>query len=75
MGRIDPNDPEYERKLQQSMKKIWVYCDDCKEKYCLANPCIHHLPDGIKYDIRRKAYNKKVKESLSVDDTSRQKKL
>ena len=25
MGRIDPNDPEYERKLQQSMKKIWVY--------------------------------------------------
>ena len=75
MGRIDPNDPEYERKLQQSMKKIWVYCDPSCGVYNLSNPCIHHLPDGIKYDIRRKAYNKKVKESLTADDTSRQKKL
>ena len=75
MGKINPNDPEYGRILRQSMKRIWVYCEDCKEKYCLADPCIHHLPDGVKYDIRRKAYAKKVKESLSADDTSQQKKL
>jgi len=75
MGKVDPYDPEYGRKLRQQMKRVWVYCEFCKEKYCLADPCIHHLPDGIKYDIRRRAYNKKVKESLSAEDTSRQKKL
>lgn len=57
------------------MKKTWVYCDECEDKYCLAEPCIHHLPDGYKHDIRRKAYRKKVKDSLSADDTTRQKKL
>ena len=57
------------------MKKTWVYCDECEDKYCLAEPCIHLLPDGYKHDIRRKAYRKKVKDSLSADDTTRQKKL
>ena len=75
MGRSNPEDPEYERKLRQQMKRIWVYCEDCKEKYCLADPCIHHLPEGFKYDMRRKAYRKKIQESMTSEDTSRQRKL
>jgi len=75
LGNIDPNDPEYGRRLNSQMKRIWVYCDDCGEKYCLAEPCIHHLPDGFKNDLRRKAYKKKVKDSLSSEDTKRQERL
>ena len=40
----------YARELRSRLKKKWVYCDTCNDKYNLAYPCVHHLPDQqIKY--------------------------
>ena len=71
-GKINPNHPDYERRLKAEMSKIWIYCEECKKKYCLGDPCIHHLPDGYKNDLKRKAYFKKRKESKTDDTTSNQ---
>lgn len=35
----------YARELRERLKKRWVYCDTCDDKYNLAYPCVHHLPD------------------------------
>ena len=45
-GKIDPDSPDYERRVRAGLKKKWVYCEDCKAKYNLADPCIHHLTDS-----------------------------
>ena len=70
--KINPNHPDYERRLKAEMSKIWIYCEECKKKYCLGDPCMHHLPDGYKNDLKRKAYFKKRKESKTEDTTSNQ---
>ena len=36
--KINSNNPDYAKKLNEAMKKIFIYCEDCKEKYCLAEP-------------------------------------
>jgi hypothetical protein len=60
------DDPIYIKKVKNALEKIVDNCTSCGV-YTLANPCIHHLPDGYKNDNRRKAYYKKVKEQNSVE--------
>ena len=71
-GKINPEHPEYEKRLKNSMKKINPFCESCDTTYNLAEPCIHHLPDGYKNDMRRKAYFKKVKEKKTDDTNAKQ---
>ena len=54
------------------MKKINPFCESCDTTYNLADPCIHHLPDGYINEQRRKANNKKRKESKSDDTSAKQ---
>ena len=73
-GKIDPSDPSYEYRVRTSFKKIWIYCDSCKAKYCLADPCIHHLTDSPgdrkKYDLYKKARKERA---LSNESTKQMK--
>jgi len=71
-GKINPEHPEYTRRLGESMKKINPFCEECDTTYNLADPCIHHLPDGYINEQRRKANNKKRKESKSDDTSAKQ---
>ena len=41
-GKIDPDDPNYGARLRAEMKKTWVFCDVCQDKYNLGEPCVHH---------------------------------
>ena len=71
-GKINPQHPEYANRLRESLKKILVFCIECDDNYNLAEPCIHHLPDGYQNDMKRKAHNKKMKESKSDDTNAKQ---
>tara|TARA_R110002020_G_scaffold249930_2_gene463984 strand:- start:1642 stop:1902 length:261 start_codon:yes stop_codon:yes gene_type:complete len=51
---FDPSSPEYQRKSMAKKRKVICYCETCKSDYSLADPCIHHLPDGYQNDQRRK---------------------
>ena len=62
------DDPIYRKKVKNVLEKIISKCPSCGI-YNLANPCIHHLPDGYKNDMRRKAYLKKIKEQNSIEMT------
>jgi len=57
-------DPEFLRIQKEALEKIKKFCDMCRKEYTMLDPCIHHLPDGYKNDMRRKAYRKKIKEGL-----------
>ena len=75
-GKIDPNDPDYGKKLYMQMKKITPYCEQCQTTYNLANPCIHHLSDSPAHTAKLKAYQqaqKKKRETVSKSNI--QKKL
>ena len=74
-GKIDPSDPSYEYRVRSSFKKIWIYCDSCKAKYCLADPCIHHLTDSPRDRKKYDLYKRAQKEKLSSQETSRQTKF
>ena len=54
------------------MKKINPFCESCGTTYNLANPCIHHLPDGYINEQKRKDHNKKRRESKSNDANAKQ---
>ena len=71
-NKVNYNSPEYSRALRLSMKKINPFCEHCDTTYNLAEPCIHHLPDGYKNDMRRKAYYKKVSEKKTDDTNAKQ---
>jgi len=71
-GKINPEHPEYGKRLREAMKKVNPFCKECNTTYNLADPCIHHLPDGYKNDMRRKAYFKKMTESKSDDTKTKQ---
>ena len=74
-GKIDPSDPSYEYRVRSSFKKIWIYCDSCKAKYCLADPCIHHLTDSPRDRKKYDLYKRAQKEKLSSQENSRQTKF
>jgi len=74
-GKIDPSDPSYEYRVRSSFKKIWIYCESCKAKYCLADPCIHHLTDSPRDRKKYDLYKRAQKEKLSSQETSRQTKF
>ena len=74
-GKIDPSDPSYEYRVRSSFKKIWIYCNSCKAKYCLADPCIHHLTDSPRDRKKYDLYKRAQKEKLSSQETSRQTKF
>ena len=69
-GKIDPDDPNYIIKVRAEMKKIWVFCEECKAQYNLAEPCMHHLTDSPadrkKYDLYKKAQKDKAVEEGST---------
>mgnify|MGYP003711247987 CR=1 FL=1 len=71
-GKINPEHPEYARRLKESMKKINPFCESCGTTYNLADPCIHHLPDGYINEQKRKDHNKKRRESKSNDTNAKQ---
>ena len=49
------------KRTGKTMKGTWVYCELCKAKYCLAEPCIHHLSDSEEDRARYDAYKRKQK--------------
>jgi len=65
--KINSYDPDYAKKLNETMKKIFIYCEECKEKYCLAEPCMHHLSDSEEDRAKYNAYKKKAKESQRIN--------
>lgn len=60
------DDPIFLGKQQRALENLIRHCDWCRTDYNLADPCIHHLPDGYKNDMRRKAYYKKIKEERNA---------
>ena len=71
-GKIDPDDYGYEQRCRTSFKKIFIYCDECKSKYCLADPCIHHLTDSPRDRKKYDLYKRAQKEKVSSQETTRQ---
>ena len=71
-GKIDPDSPDYERRVRAGLKKKWVYCEDCKAKYNLADPCIHHLTDSPRDRKKYEIYKKARKEKAMSVETTRQ---
>ena len=53
------------------MKDTFVYCDECKSKYNLADPCIHHLPDSPEARAKYDAYKRKNKESKGINNQTK----
>ena len=64
-GKVDPDSPNYAKKLKMQMEKINPYCDSCKTTYNLANPCIHHLSDSPEDRVKYEAYKKKQRTAKS----------
>ena len=64
-GKVDPDNPNYARKVERAFEQIWIYCEDCKVKYCLADPCIHHLSDSPEDRAKYEAYKKKKRTAKS----------
>jgi hypothetical protein len=71
-GKIDQDAYGYEQRVKSAFKKIWIYCDICKSKYCLADPCLHHLTDSPADRKRYDLYKKAEKEKASSQETTRQ---
>jgi len=72
---MDPNSQEYARKIKSSMMKTWIYCEECKTKYCLGNPCIHHLSDSPEDRKKYEDHKKARKAKMQVAETSKQERL
>ena len=66
-GKYNPEDPVYKARCKIKMAKVMLDCDRCG-KSTLLDPCIHHLPDGYKNDMKRKQYKKMQTESRSIDE-------
>ena len=73
-GKINVEHPDYLKRLKEQLRKVVKKCDICGE-YNLADPIIHHLPDGYLNDQKRKEYYSKMKKKKTVikDTTSKQK--
>ena len=74
-SKFDPGSPEYEKRVKSKKSKIICYCEACKAKYSLAEPCIHHLPDNYDGDKRRKEFTKLLKKSKGVSHKTDQETL
>ena len=59
------------RNHTKKMKDTFVYCDECKSKYNLADPCIHHLPDSPEARAKYDAYKRKNKESKGINNQTK----
>ena len=64
-GKIDQDKPNYARRVKRAFEQIWIYCESCKEKYCLARPCMHHLSDSPEDRARYDAFKKKQRDAKS----------
>ena len=62
-GKVNPNSPNYMRNLLAQMKTIFIYCEDCKKKYCLAYPCVHHLSDSPEHREQYDTHKRKMKKA------------
>ena len=63
-SKFDPGSPAYENKMTAKKSKIISYCETCKSNYSLAEPCIHHLPDGYQNEQRRKLWKHQKNKKL-----------
>jgi len=66
-GKYSPDDPVYKARALKAMKKVILNCDVCGNS-TLAEPCVHHLPDGYQNEMRKKSYRKAMKDSKSITD-------
>jgi len=46
-------DEEAKARYMKAIETWEVWCDECKSKYRLKDPCDHHIPDGYKWKERR----------------------
>lgn len=69
------DDPRYQSLAKQAMKSVFKKCEQCGVAYSLADPCIHHLPDGYQNDMRRKEHKRKIKSGAIVEKTDDQQSL
>jgi hypothetical protein len=71
-GKLNPDDPDYDKKIKHKFKKTELYCDICKAKYNLADPCIHHLSDSPEHRARYKELKKKQEKIKSIEKNIQQ---
>tara|TARA_R110002020_G_scaffold113246_8_gene260525 strand:- start:8190 stop:8480 length:291 start_codon:yes stop_codon:yes gene_type:complete len=48
-----------EREARRAL--VWSYCEKCKKKYNLKDPCIHHLSDSPEHQKIYAEYKKQLK--------------
>ena len=71
-GKIDPNDPDYDKRIKAKFKKTEIYCESCKGLYNLAEPCIHHLSDSPAHREREKELKKKLAKNQEIENNIQQ---
>ena len=73
--KINPNSPYYFKRLAEKLKKIFVFCNDCKKKFSLADPCIHHLSDSPDHRLKYESYKKKKLKTWKTEHINNQRSL
>jgi hypothetical protein len=71
-GKIDPYDPDYDKRVKAKFRKTKVFCDTCKTTYTLAAPCIHHLSDSPEHREREKELKRKQQKIKNDESSSQQ---
>jgi len=71
-GKIDPNDPDYDRRVKVKFAKTKMFCNVCETTYTLAIPCIHHLSDSPEHREREKELRRKQQKTKTVESSSQQ---
>ena len=71
-GKIDPNDPDYDRRVKAKFRKTKMFCDTCKTTYTLDTPCLHHLSDSPAHREREKELKRKQQKTKSDESSSQQ---
>jgi len=61
--KMNIKDPDFERRRMSKLRKLFLYCDICHEKYSLADPCIHHLSDSPDHAEKYKRHKALLKKS------------
>ena len=71
-GKINPDDPDYDKRVKSKFKKTELYCDRCKGTYNLDSPCIHHLSDSPTHAARYKELKKKEEKTKTIESNIQQ---
>ncbi len=71
-GKINPDDPDYDKRIKAKFKKTELYCDMCKGMYTLADPCLHHLSDSPAHLAKAKELKKKFAKNQEIEKNIQQ---